>query len=208
MGQHMESRLVPTPRSLADIDLRTRDIIGRGWGKLERFVFRHKRFDGEWSDEITRDVYTIAEVVNVLPYDPALDAVVLIEQFRTCGLVWGEATWLFETVAGIRDDGEEPEDVARREAVEEAECELKTLYPVSTVWSSPGGYGERAHLFVGAASLAGVGGIHGLAHEHEDIRAVVVPLAEAYAATQDGRIQDTKTIVLVQWLMLNKSQIG
>ena len=61
----MESRLVPTPRSLADIDLRTRDIIGRGWGKLERFVFRHKRFDGEWSDEITRDVYTIAEVVNV-----------------------------------------------------------------------------------------------------------------------------------------------
>ena len=204
----MESRLVPTPRNLADVDLRSRDIIGRGWGKLERFVFRHKRFDGEWSDEITRDVYTIAEVVNVLPYDPALDAVVLIEQFRTCGLVWGEATWLFETVAGIRDDGEEPEDVARREAVEEAECELKTLYPVSTVWSSPGGYGERAHLFVGAASLAGVGGIHGLAHEHEDIRAVVVPLAEAYAATQDGRIQDTKTILLVQWLMLNKSQIG
>src|SRR5690606_37352831 len=84
----MESRLIPTPRSLADIDLRSREVIGRGWGKIERFIFRHRRFGGEWSREITRDVYTIAEVVNVLPYDPALDAVVLIEQFRTCGLVW------------------------------------------------------------------------------------------------------------------------
>ena len=112
----MESRLVPTPRSLADVEIRSRDIIGKGWGKLERFVFRHRRFDGEWSEEVTRDVYTIAEVVNVLPYDAKRDAVVLIEQFRTCGLVWGEATWLFEAVAGIREKGEGPEDVARREA--------------------------------------------------------------------------------------------
>jgi len=88
----MESRLVPTPRNLADVDLRSRDLIGKGWGKLERFVFRHRRFDGEWSEEVTRDVYTIAEVVNVLPYDRKRDAVALIEQFRTCGLVWGEAT--------------------------------------------------------------------------------------------------------------------
>lgn len=204
----MESRLVPTPRSLADVEIRSRDIIGKGWGKLERFVFRHRRFDGEWSEEVTRDVYTIAEVVNVLPFDTKRDAVVLIEQFRTCGLVWGEATWLFEAVAGIREKGEEPEEVARREAEEEAGCKVVKVHPVTTVWSSPGGYGERAHLFVGEADLAGIGGIHGLAHEHEDIRAVVVPLAEAHAAVLDGRIRDTKTILLIQWLMLNKKHIA
>ena len=204
----MDSRLSPTPRSLADVDLKSRDTIGRGWGKLERFVFRHRRYDGDWSEEVTRDVYTIGEAVNVLPYDPELDAVVLIEQFRTCGLVWDEATWLFEVVAGVRDKGETPEEVAKREAVEEAGCELRAVHPVSTVWSSPGGYGERAYLFIGLASLEGVGGIHGLAHEHEDIRAVVVPLAEAYAATQDGRIRDAKTTLLIQWLMLNKSQLA
>ena len=101
----MDKRLVPTPRSLADVDLRSREIIGRGWGKLERLVFRHRRFDGGWSDEVTRDMYTIGEVAMVLPYDPGLDAVLLIEQFRACGLVWGEATWLFEAVAGIVDEG-------------------------------------------------------------------------------------------------------
>lgn len=204
----MEPRLVPTPRSLADIELKSRDIIGRGWGRIERFVFRHKRFDESWSEDVTRDVYTIAEVVNVLPWDPKLGAVVLIEQFRTCGLVWGEPTWLFEAVAGIREEGETPEDVARREAEEEAGCRIERLHPVSTVWSSPGGYGERASLFVGEADLSGVGGIHGLAHEHEDIRAVVVPLDEAYEGTKDGRITDTKTILLIQWLVLNRQSMA
>jgi ADP-ribose pyrophosphatase len=204
----MEPRLVPTPRSIADIEIKAREVIGRGWGRIERFVFRHKRFDGSWSDEVTRDVYTIAEVVNVLPYDPKLGAVVLVEQFRTCGLVWGEATWLFEAVAGIREEGEAPEDVARREAEEEAGCQINRLHAVSTVWSSPGGYGERASLFVGEADLASAGGIHGLAHEHEDIRAVAVPLAEAYQATKDGRITDTKTILLIQWLVLNSQDLA
>jgi ADP-ribose pyrophosphatase len=204
----MESRLIPTPRSLADIDLRSREVIGRGWGKIERFIFRHRRFDGEWSREITRDVYTIAEVVNVLPYDPALDAVVLIEQFRTCGLVWGEATWLFEAVAGIRDEGETPEEVARREAEEEAGCSVTSVHPVTSVWSSPGGYGERAHLFIGMGDFSSVGGLHGLAEEDEDIRAVLVSLAEAHAAIQDGRIVDAKTILLIQWLMLNRQNLA
>jgi ADP-ribose pyrophosphatase len=204
----MEKRLVPTPRSLADVDIRSREIIGRGWGKLERMVFRHRRFDGTWSDEVTRDIYTIGEVAMVLPYDAALDAVLLIEQFRACGLVWDRATWLIEAVAGLVDAGETPPDVVVREAREEADCEIGTPVHMTTVWSSPGGYGERTHLYAASANLSGAGGIHGLAHEHEDIRAVVVPLAEAYAATQDGRIVDAKTTLMIQWLMLNKSQIA
>ncbi|MEX0839253.1 MAG: NUDIX domain-containing protein [Parvibaculum sp.] len=204
----MEKRLVPTPRSLADVDIRSREIIGRGWGMLERMVFRHRRFDGTWSDEVTRDIYTIGEVAMVLPYDSTLDAVLLIEQFRACGLVWDRATWLFEAVAGIVDAGETPPDVVIREAREEADCEIGTPVHMATVWSSPGGYGERTHLYAASANLSGTGGIHGLAHEHEDIRAVVVPLAEAYAATQDGRIADAKTTLMIQWLMMNKSRIA
>jgi ADP-ribose pyrophosphatase len=203
----MEDRLVPTPRTLDDVDIKSRELIGRGWGKLERFTFRHRRFDGAWSDIVTRDMYTIGEVSMVIPYDPALDAVVLIEQFRTCGLVWGEATWLFEAVAGIIDPGETPAEVARREASEEAGCEVGEPVLISVAYSSPGGYGERTHMHAAKADLSGIGGLHGLAHEHEDIRAVVVPLTEAYAATQDGRVRDAKTILMIQWLILNKTRM-
>lgn len=203
----MEDRLIPTSRSLADVDIASRELIGRGWGRLERFSFRHRRFDGGWSDLVTRDMYTIGEVAMVIPYDPALDAVLLIEQFRACGLVWGEATWLFEAVAGIVDPGETPPEVAKREALEEANCAIADPILITTAYSSPGGYGERTHIYAAKADLSGVGGIHGLAHEHEDIRAVVVPLAEALAATADGRIRDAKTFLMIQWLVANKAKM-
>jgi ADP-ribose pyrophosphatase len=203
----MERRLIPTPRTLADIDIRSRELIGQGWGKLERFTFRHKRFDGAWSEPVVRDLYTIGEVAMILPYDPKLDAVLLIEQFRTCGLYWNEATWLIEAVAGIVDPGETPPEVAIREAMEEAACEIAEPVLIATVYSSPGGYGERTHMYAGRTDLSEAGGLHGLAHEHEDIRAVAVPLEEAYAATQDGRVRDAKTMLMIQWLMANKSKL-
>jgi len=202
----MEKRLIPTPRTLDDVKILSRELIGRGWGKLERFVFRHRRFDGEWSEEVTRDLYTIGEVSMIIPYDPKLDAVLLVEQFRTCGLYWNDATWLFEAIAGIIDPGETPPEVAQREAGEEANLKIATPVPIATVYSSPGGYGERTHMYAGSADLSTAGGLHGLAHEHEDIRAVVVPLAEALSACFDGRIRDAKTILMIQWLTANKSQ--
>ncbi len=203
----MERRLIPSPRSLDDVKVSSREIIGQGWGQIERFVFRHKRYDGTWSDEVTRDLYTIGEVSMILPYDPALDAVVLVEQFRTCGLHWGEATWLFEAIAGIIDHGETPPDVAMRESVEEAGCVITAPVHIATVYSSPGGYGERTYMYAGRADLSQAGGIHGLAHEHEDIRAVCVPLSEAYAASLDGRIRDAKTMLMIQWLVNNKAKL-
>lgn len=202
----MEDRLIPTPRTLDDIDLRSRETIGQGWGKLERFTFRHRRFDGTWSDVVTRDLYTIAEVAMVLPYDPALDAVLLIEQFRTCGLVWNEPTWLFEAIAGVIDPGETPPQVARREAIEEADCAIGEPILIGKLYSSPGGYGERSYIYAAKADLSEIGGVHGLAHEHEDIRAVVVPLAEAERATQDGRISDAKTFLMIQWVAANRAK--
>lgn len=203
----MEDRLVPMSRTLDDVQIQSRSLIGQGWGRLERFVFRHRRFDGQWSEEVTRDLYTIGEVAMILPYDPALDAVLLVEQFRTCGLYWNEPTWLFEAVAGIIDPGETPPEVAMREATEEAGLYIAAPIHISTVYSSPGGYGERTYMYAGLADLATAGGIHGLAHEHEDIRAVVVPLDEAFAAAFDGRIKDAKTTLMIQWLMMNKLKL-
>ena len=204
----MEKRLIPSPRTLDDVDIRSREQLGQGWGKLERFTFRHRTYEGGWSDMVTRDIYTIGEVTCVLPYDPALDAIVLVEQFRACGLVHGEATWLFEAIAGIIDPGETPAEVAIREAKEEAGCHLDAPIPIGAYWSSPGGYGERSHIFTAKADLSSIGGIHGLDHEHEDIRAVVVPLADALAAIDDGRIQDAKTAFMIQWVALHRDRFG
>ena len=203
----MTARLTLTPRSADDIQILRRATIGEGWGQLERFHIKYRRFDGNWSEAIDRDLYTIGEVAAVLLYDPKQDTVLLTEQFRTCGLRYGEATWLVEIVAGLIDGDDDPEETARREAKEESGCDIADLVHISTNYSSPGGYGERMHLYAASADLSKAGGFFGLAHEHEDIRAVVVPFTDALAACDDGRIIDGKTLIAVNWLARHKDRL-
>jgi len=204
----MEPHLTLTSRTMNDVDIVERKTIAKGWGTLERFHLRHKRYDGSWSEIIDRDLYTIGEVAAVLPYDPGRDAVLLTEQFRPCGLRYGEVTWLIEMVAGLIEAGATPEETARRETLEEAGCVVTELAHVSTYYSSPGGYGERMHLYAAKVDLADAGGHFGLAHEHEDIRAMVVPFADALAACDDGRIIDGKTLIALNWLARHKADLA
>lgn len=204
----MTSRLTLTTRNTDDIQILGREVIGEGWGQLERYHLKHRRFDDSWSQAIDRDLYTIGEVAAVLVYDPKQDIVLLTEQFRTCGLRYGEATWLVEIVAGLIDGDDDPEETARREAKEESGCDIADLVHISTHYSSPGGCGERIYLYAAAADLSEAGGIFGLAHEHEDIRAVVVPFTDALAACDDGRIIDGKTLIAVNWLARHKDKLA
>jgi ADP-ribose pyrophosphatase len=204
----MSSPLTLTQRTTKDIEVLKRDVLGQGWGTLERYHLKHRRFDDTWSDEIDRDLYTIGEVAAVLLYDPKHDTVLLTEQFRTCGLRYGEATWLVEIVAGLIDGDDAPQETARREAKEEAGCDVGKLVHISTNYSSPGGYGERMHLYAAGADLSEAGGFFGLAHEHEDIRALVVPFSDALAACDDGRIIDGKTLITLNWLARHKAKLA
>lgn len=203
----MSSTLSLTQRNTNDIEVLKRDVLGQGWGTLERYHLKHRRFDNTWSEEIDRDLYTIGEVAAVLLYDPKCDTVLLTEQFRTCGLRYGEATWLVEIVAGLIDGDDAPEETARREANEEAGCDVGALVHISTNYSSPGGYGERMHLYAASADLSEAGGYFGLAHEHEDIRAIVVSFTDALAACDDGRIIDGKTLIALNWLARHKTKL-
>ena len=55
-------------------------------------------------------------------------------------------------------------------------------------------------LFCGRVDSEGVGGLHGLAEEGEDIRVTVVPVPEAVALLDAGRIVNAKTIIALQWI--------
>ncbi len=61
---------------------------------------------------------------------------------------------MLELVAGVVDEGESDEDVAHREALEEAGCEMSELVPIATVFPSAGACTERTRLFCGRATRA------------------------------------------------------
>jgi len=175
--------------------------------KLDEYHVSHELFGGGSSPVFMREIFERGVVVAVLPYDPERGKVVLIEQFRAGAIEDGDGPWLIECVAGVIEAGESEADVALRECVEEAGCEICRLEPISRYYVSPGGTSEHCSLFCGIVDSDGVGGIHGLADEHEDIRVLVVDSAEAYEWLSAGKIRSAATIIALQWLQLNEARL-
>ncbi len=178
----------------------------RGYFQIDAYRLRHRTFDGGWTREFSREVFERGHAAAVLLYDPDRDAVVLVEQFRTGAHAAGLEPWLIETVAGIIEPGEEAAEVVRREALEEAGCGVGDLEPIGTFILSPGGSSETMVLFCGRVDSRGAGGVHGLDHEDEDIRVVVLPTDEALELLRAGRIVNATTALALQWLALNRER--
>ena len=175
--------------------------------RLDEYSISHELFAGGNSPVFTREIFERGVVVAVLPYDPRRGKVVLIEQFRAGAIDDTDGPWLIECVAGVIDAGESERQVALRECVEEAGCNIERLETISNYYVSPGGTSEHCSLFCGIVDSDGVGGIHGLPHEHEDIRVMAIDAAQAYAWVREGRIRSSATIIALLWLELNESRL-
>jgi ADP-ribose pyrophosphatase len=186
-----------------------------GYFRIDRYRLKHKLFEGGWSREITREIFERGHAVAVLPYDPDLDRVVLIEQFRIGAHAafasrWfaeDASPWMIESVAGIIEKGEDPEDVARREVREETGCMVSDILPLFHYLPSPGGSSESVFLFCGRVNATAAGGVHGVSDEGEDIRAFSVSPEEAFALLDQGRIANAMTIIALQWLRINRESV-
>lgn len=181
-----------------------KSIAYSGFFRMEKYRLRHQLFAGGWGPEISRECLERGHAVAVLPYDPDRDQVVMLEQFRIGALEAPDGPWLLEIVAGIIGPGESKLDVARREAMEEAGCELLDIVPIGEYLISPGGTSESITLYCGRVNAAGIGGVHGLAEEHEDIRVQVLPTHEAMNLLHGGHILSATPLIALQWLALNR----
>lgn len=166
----------------------------KGYFQINRYTLRHEQFGGGMGPEITREIFERGHAASVVPYDPIRDQIVMIEQFRPGAYAAGSSNpWMIEVVAGIIEAGETAEDVCRREVVEEAGIEIRSLHHLATHYMTPGGSTESMAMHVGSCDSEGVGGIHGLADEGEDIRVFVLPRKEALDLVHRNEIQNAMT---------------
>ena len=190
-----------------DVEVFETTTVWKGFFRIDKVRLRHRLFSGDWGQPITREIFERGHAAALLPYDPERDEVVLIEQFRAAAMTGGAQPWQIEIVAGIIEDGETAEDVARREVIEEAGCTVGDIIPALDVFTSPGGSSERIAIFLGRVDTHGVGGIHGLPEEGEDIRVFTETLDEALARIANGGITNLITVAALQWLALNREDI-
>jgi ADP-ribose pyrophosphatase len=197
----------PTRSTPTDFEITQRENCFQGFYRLDKVFLRHELFAGGLGKEISRELFVRHDAVCVLPYDAKRDEVVLIEQFRVGALEKTANPWLIELVAGLIDKAEEPEEVAHREAEEEAGLVFSALWPITKYFPSPGGSDEFVHLYLGRCESEGAGGLHGLESEGEDIRVTVWSFDDALQAVRDGRIINASTIIALQWLALNRAEV-
>ena len=190
--------------SCDDVEVVQREILYKRFFCVEKIHLRHKLFGGGWGKNIDRELFCRGEAVAVLLYDPVRDLVGIIEQFRVGAMNEPNGPWCYEVVAGMLEEGESPEDVARRELIEEANISPHKMLYICNFLPSPGGSNEKIHLYCGLCSLDGAGGIYGLPEEGEDIRVHVLAADEVFEELLKGRFNNAAALICLQWLQLNR----
>jgi ADP-ribose pyrophosphatase len=181
--------------------------LSNEWTKLSSYDIDYRDSGGE-THRLKREIYHRTPAACILLYDIRRETVVLVRQFRLAACLEGYSGWMVEVPAGLLD-GDHPEEAILREAMEETGYRVRGVRFLFKTMTSPGAITETVHFFaatVDTSDRVALGG--GLASEHEDIEVLEVPLADAMAMVETGEIFDAKTIILLQWAMLNRASLG
>lgn len=189
-------------------EILSRETLFQGYFRVDRYHLQHERFDGNWSRPFTREIFNYGRKVSgVLLFDPQHDRIVTVEQFRTGPMINGENPWIMEIVLGMIDGGETPEQTARREALEEAGCEVIDLQPITSYFTSPGVTSDHVSLYIGRTVAPEHGRIGGLAAENEDIRVHVMDATAAIGMLFSNKIRDAQTLIALQWFAMHRTEL-
>ncbi len=198
-----------------DVEILEQQTAFQGYFRVDRYRLRHRLFAGGWGQPMQREIFERGHAVAAVLYDPARDQMVLIEQFRPGAFIAAQephlagafTPWLIEIVAGIIDEGETPDAVIRREAVEEAGCHIRHLEPIGPILATPGGSSETIMLYLGLVDAPAEAGVFGLDEEHEDIRVLIASPDDVWKWMDAGRIVNGPALVGLQWFRIHQQRL-
>ena len=71
----------------------------------------------------------------------------------------------------------------------------------------PGSSNEQIQVFVARTDTRGLGGVHGIDDEGEDIRVHIVSSDTAFEWLDQGRFDSAVPIIALQWFRMNREKI-
>ena len=182
----------------------TTEVLSNSWYTLKKVSYDFLKNNGSWQTQ-TREAYDRGNGAAILLYNKVQKTVILTRQFRLPTFINGnESGMLIEVCAGLLDK-DNPEDCVRREAEEETGYKVSHVKKVFETYMSPGSVTEILYLFIAEYNLSmkiNDGG--GIEHEQEDIEVLEFPITQAISMIEAGEIKDAKTIMLLQYLQLQK----
>jgi len=125
--------------------------------------------------------------VAILPVEK--DHCKILKQYR-----FAIDQYIYEAPAGTIEPGEDPEETARRELIEETGFTAETIVPKGFIYTTPGYTDEKIFLFE-ARDLSPSDEFG--KDEDELIEVIDVPTCNLRGMIQNGTIVDAKTICLI-----------
>ena len=142
--------------------------------------------------EFTRDIVRSPGAVAVVPIfwdEHGTTHVVLVRQYRAAF-----DTAILEIPAGMRDvEGEEPEETARRELIEECGYSAGSLNLLHEFFPSPGMTDAILHVFLATGLSLVERRTHGPEEDHMEV--LTMPLVQAVEMVVSGVINDAKATI-------------
>ena len=141
------------------------------------------------SRQSTREVVEHAGAVAIIALDEKGD-IIMVRQYRK-----PVEEVLLEIPAGTLEANEDPLLCAQRELQEETGFTANHWEKILSYYSAPGFSNERLHLYLASGLSEG----EGHTDDDEFIEVVRLTLQDAYQLIFDGRIQDGKSIIGIQY---------
>lgn len=188
---------------MGNINILNTQILSDNWYTLKKVSFEMTRLDGAKSI-LEREAYDRGNGATILLYNKEYKTVILTRQFRIPTFINGNETgYLIECCAGLLDK-DNAEDCIRRETEEETGLRIDHVEKVFEAYMSPGSVTELLYFFVAAySSEMKLHNGGGLKEENEYIEVLELPFEKALEMIKSGEIKDGKTIMLLQYALLN-----
>lgn len=184
------------------IRIQKEEILSNNWYILKKFTFDYQKKNGEWTTQ-HREAYDRGNGATILLYNKEKAAVILTNQFRLPTYINGNATgMLIESCAGLLDQ-DSPEEAIIRETEEETGFRISSPEKVFEAYMSPGSVTEKVFFYI-AEYTNDMNSNNGGGVDEEEIDVLELPFEKALQMVKSGEIMDGKTIMLLQYLKINK----
>lgn len=135
-------------------------------------------------NQVRREVVLNRGAVVIVPLTNR-NEVRLVRQYRA-----GPQTWVIELPAGGLEVGEDPDEAAPRELLEETGDQAATWRKLGGFYTAPAILTEYLHLYLATDLTPGANN----PEFDEHIEVLTIPWSEALAMIRRGEIEDAKTI--------------
>lgn len=184
------------------IRIQKEEILSNNWYILKKFTFDYQKKNGEWTT-LNREAYDRGNGATILLYNKAQRTVILTKQFRLPTYVNGNTSgMLIESCAGLLDQ-DSPEEAIIRETEEETGFQITSPEKIFEAYMSPGSVTEKLFFYI-AEYHKDMNRNNGGGVDEEEIEVLELPFNEAMSMVKSGEIIDGKTIILLQYLKINK----